>query len=67
MGYISREDWGERLVIGDFYIEVENAAYVVKNLDNDKEEDRLEIIQHDGIDTENRIEKFKDWAKGYLY
>ena len=66
-GYISREYWGERLETGNFYIEAENAAYVVKNLKTDVKKGRLTINQCDGVDVENRIEKFKAWAKSYLY
>lgn len=49
------------------YIVCENDAYIVKNSETDIEEDRLTINQRDGIDTEDRIQNFKAWAKGYLY
>ena len=45
----------------------ENSAYVVKNSETDAIENRLEINQQGGIDAEDRIIKFKEWAKGYLY
>ena len=64
---LSRDDLGTRLVFGEFYVECENAAYVVLNLETGAEEDRLTINQRDDIDTEDRIKKFKAWAKGYLY
>ena len=64
---ISREDLGMRLVFGDYYVECENDSYVVKNLDTDREEDRLAINQRDGVDTEDRIQKFINRSKGYLY
>ena len=64
---ISRDDLGLRLIFGDYYVECENDSYVVRNLETDAIEDRLKINQQGGIDTEDRIEKFKAWAKGYLY
>ena len=68
---ISREDLGMRLLFGDYYVECENSAYVVRNSDTDSEEDRLTINQRkigdQMIDTEDRIEKFISWAKCYLY
>ena len=67
IGELSREEWGERLDFGEYYVVCENAAYVVKNFSTDAEENRLKINQCNGIDKEDRIKKFKDWAKGYLY
>ncbi|MBR4642494.1 MAG: DUF262 domain-containing protein [Selenomonadaceae bacterium] len=67
VGEFSRDDLGTRLNLGDFYILCKNDSYVVKNSSTDAEEDRLKIIQHNGIDTEDRIKKFKAWAEGYLY
>lgn len=66
-GELSREDLGLRIIFGDYYVECANDAYVVKNSATDAIEDRLEINQRDGIDTEDRIKKFKELAKGYLY
>ena len=60
---ISREYFGMRLDFGKFYVTCENDAYVVWNADTDAVEDRLPINQFGGIDTENRIEKFKAWAE----
>lgn len=58
----SPEYYGERILIGDKYIKCEKDAYVVRNLENDVEIDRLGIAQNqDGIDVENRIEKFRKW------
>ena len=65
-GEISREDLGTRLYFGDFYVVCENDSYVVKNSATDAEENRLKISQRNGIDTEDRIKKFKAWAQGYL-
>ena len=66
VGKLSREDLGTRLYFGDFYVVCANDSYVVKNSATDAVEDRLKISQRDGIDTEDRIEKFKAWAQGYL-
>lgn len=67
VGKLSRDDKGMRLLFGDFYVECENNSYVVKNSATDAEEDRLTINQRTGVDTEDRIKKFKSWAEGYLY
>ena len=64
-GELDRDDFGMRLVPGDFYVTCENDAYVVKN-SSGAEEDRLPITQRDGVDTEDRIAKFKRWATAYL-
>ena len=64
---LSREDWGLRLIFGKRYVECKNDSYVVRNLNTDAEERRLKINQQGGVDTEDRIEKFKNWAEGYLY
>ncbi len=66
VGEISREDFGTRLYFGDYYVVCANDSYVVKNSVTDAQEDRLTILQRDGIDTEDRIEKFKAWAQGYM-
>lgn len=44
----------------EYCIVCENSAFVLKNKDY-AEEDRLEIIQENGVDKENRIEKLKNW------
>ena len=67
VGEILGDYFGERLDFGDYYVTCENDAYVVKNSSTDAEEDRLTINQRDGVDTEDRIKKFKDWAQGYFY
>lgn len=61
VGELDRNDFGMRLVLGDFYVTCENDAYVVKN-SSGAEENRLPINQRDGVDTEDRIAKFKRWA-----
>ena len=52
-----------RLDCGKFYVTCKNDSYVVWNADNDTVADRLTIEQSDGIDTEDRIKKFKAWDK----
>ena len=66
-GELSQAHCGERLIFDSYYVVCENSAYVVKNLETDVLEDRLEINQQGGVDAEDRIIKFKGWAKGYLY
>lgn len=60
---ISRESFGMRLDFGKYFIECENAAYVVKDSKTFEVIDRLKINQDNGIDTEDRILKFKNWYK----
>lgn len=65
VGELSREDLGMRLYFGERYVVCENDSYVVKNSATEAEEDRLKINQRGGIDTEDRIEKFKAWIKNF--
>ena len=67
IGEISRDDLGMSLDFGDSYIECENVAYVVRDFETGAEKFRLKIDQRGGIDTEDRIQKFINWAKDYLY
>lgn len=46
-----------------FYITCENSAYVIRDLETFKEVGRLNINQNNGVDTENRIEKFLNWKE----
>lgn len=57
----------ERLEFGKYFIECENAAYVVKDSKTFEIIDRLKINKDNGIDTEDRILKFKNWYKKNLY
>lgn len=66
-GELSQAHCGERLIFDSYYVVCENSAYVVKNSETDAIEDRLEINQQGGIDAEDRIKKFTEWARGYLY
>ena len=62
--HLSRDHLGQRLVYGDFYIECKNASYVVKETDSEKEIERIRISQNEnGIDTEDRIIKLKEYIK----
>ena len=59
---LSREHWGQRIIVGDKYVRCENDAYVIYMTDTNEEIIRVNITQNDqGIDTEDRIIKFKDW------
>ena len=66
-GKLSRDDWGQRLILADRYVTCENDSYFVKNSSTDAVEDRLPINQRNGVDTEDRIQKFKAWAENNLY
>lgn len=56
--HLSKEHFGQRLIIGNKYITCDNSAYVVKDNDTDAETDRLTIIQDsNGFDIEDRIQK----------
>ena len=54
-----------RLNFGDFYVVCENDSYVLKNSSTDAQENILKIKQRGGIDTENRIKKFRAWIKNF--
>lgn len=59
---LSRDDYGEILIRGDKMILCDQSAYVVQRLDDKSEAERLEINQNeDGIDTEDRIIKFREF------
>ena len=61
VGKLDRDDLGMRLVFdGGYYVTCENDSYVVKN-SADAVEDRLPITQRNGVDSEDRIKKFKRW------
>ena len=58
--HLSREFKGQHIVLENVYISCVNDAYVAFRNDNDEEVYRIDISQNDdGIDTENRIEKFR--------
>ena len=58
---ISRESFGQRIEFEKYFIECENNAYVVKEIETGEIVDRLTINQDNGVDTEDRILKFKNW------
>lgn len=58
---LSRDDYGRSIQLKDKYIICQNDAYVVKSLEDDSEMDRLVINQHNGIDIEDRIIKFRSY------
>lgn len=66
-------DWGQRLIYSDFYIVCENSSYKVYKVYK-KEDDiivnknvepveTIDISQNEGIDTEDRIVKLKNYIK----
>lgn len=58
---LDTESHGRRLRYKDKYITCENDAYVIQK-EGDSEVERLSILQNaDGIDTEDRIEKLKNY------
>lgn len=61
---LSRDHFGERIIHGNVYIVCENNAFVVRKMDDESEVERLDITQNDdGIDTEDRILKLKEFYK----
>ena len=59
---LSRDDCGKKIIRRDKYIVCDNDAYVVKNCEDKAVIERLEIAQNDsGVDTEDRILKFKEF------
>ena len=61
VGKILGDYFGERLEIGEYYVTCENDSYVVWDADTDAPQHRVTIKQRDGVDTEDRIQKFKSW------
>lgn len=58
--YLSRDDCGQYIILENAYIECINDAYLIKDNESEEELERIQIIQNEnGIDTENRIEKFQ--------
>ena len=61
---LSRDEMGQYLIVGDYWIECANDGFYLHNLSDDEIVDALEISQNEfGIDTENRVEKAIDWYK----
>lgn len=58
--YLSRDYCGQYIILENVYIECGNDAYIIKDNESEDEVERIRIDQNEnGIDTENRIEKFK--------
>ena len=56
--YISRDEYGQRMVFDHSHIICENASYVVRRNDTEEIIETISIAQNeDGVDTENRIDK----------
>ena len=61
---ISRDDCGKILLFKDTYLECDNDAFVLKDIDTDSEIRRLSIQQDEkGIDMEDRIQKYLHWKE----
>ena len=61
---ISRDELGQYLFFEGIYVECCNDAYVVKTIGTKEEVRRLQINQNEnGIDTEDRIQKYLSWAE----
>ena len=62
--YISRDEYGQRMVFDHSHIICENASYVVRRNDTEEIIETISIAQNeDGIDTENRIDKLAAYIK----
>ncbi|WP_161821458.1 hypothetical protein [Sporotomaculum syntrophicum] len=60
--HLSRDSMGQKLKYENAYIECENATYLIKKNVTGEELERISINQNeDGIDTEDRIMKLKDY------
>lgn len=59
--HLSRVDMGQRLIFGDEHIICTNDSYVRRK--NDEVIDTMHITQEDGIDTEDRIIRLKEYIK----
>jgi hypothetical protein len=54
---LSKDHNGQRIYWGDKYVECENSAYIIKDIETNEEVDRITIMQSDeGIDAEDRIQ-----------
>ena len=64
--HLSKDSMGQRLVYDSrgCYIICENAAYVLKKIEDDSVLSTVEIAQtQDGIDTEDRVVKLEAYVK----
>lgn len=61
---LSRDEMGQYLIVGDYWIECANDGFYLHNMSDNEIVEVLEISQNEaGIDTENRVEKSIDWYK----
>lgn len=60
--HLDRDSFGQRLVCGDQYIVCRNSSYELKKIEDESVIETLEIQQNEeGIDTEDRIIKLKEY------
>lgn len=64
---LSRESLGTRLTSEKYFVECQNDSYVIGEIGSSRVVERLQINQRDGIDSEDRIKKFKRWNKKISY
>ncbi len=63
--HLSKESYGQRIILENVDISCLNDAYVVRRKDNGQEVQRIEILQNkEGIDLEDRIQKLKQMYSG---
>lgn len=61
---LSRDEMGQYLLVGEYWIECANDGFYLHNMSDDEVVEVLEISQNEsGIDTENRVEKAVDWYR----
>lgn len=59
---LSKDNYGECIIRDDLYIVCDDSAYVVKKVEDQTEVERLDILQNEnGVDIEDRIQKFKKY------
>lgn len=64
---LSKDHAGSRLIDSNKYFECKNAAYLVKDIETDEEIEKIVIAQNDkGIDTEDRIQRFRQYWDSVL-
>ena len=62
--HISKDDFGQRSIHGNEYIECTENAYLRKSIETNVVIETVKISQNEqGIDTEDRILKLKDYLK----
>lgn len=59
---LSRDELGQYLIVGDYWIECANDGFYLHNMSDDETVEVLKISQNEsGIDIENRVEKAFEW------